>query len=362
MKDLIADIERWQREGEDIAVATLVRAKGSTPRRAGARLCITRAGEMTGSVSGGCVETDVYQRAVQVMDENRCALARYTVEDDIGLEVGLSCGGVIDVLIEPFTDDPAWQAFASAVTNHRQVALCLAMEPESLLGRKRVLLDAGAAVGSIAPELDAQLSSESEGFPSPGTTGNLVLPFGDAKATIFVEHFAPAPRLFIVGGTHTAMVLCRFATEVGFRVTVIDAREPFARPERFPDAEQVVMAWPDQAFDGLGLDADSYVVTLAHDPKFDIPTLERALSAGAIYVGAMGSRGTKKRRWRLLREAGVADVELQRIRAPIGLDLGGRSPVETAIAIVAEMLAVRYGRDGQALSSGAGTIHGSIPP
>ena len=357
MKDLIEDLQRWQQAGEDIAVATLVRAKGSTPRRAGARLCLTRDGRMSGSVSGGCVENDVYLHAVQAMDAGQCRIARYTVEDDVGLEVGLSCGGKIDVLIEPFSADDAWQTFATAVLEHRPVALCLATSPESLMGRKRVLPAGGEPVGSIHPDIDAVLNESIDGFPVAGSTGNVTVPCQDGEATIFIERVSPLPRLFIVGGTHTATIICRFATEVGFRVTIIDAREPFARPERFPDAERVLEAWPDDAFDQLGLDADSYVITLAHDRRFDIPTLKRALEAGVAYIGAMGSRGTKKSRWRQLREAGIGDDQLARIRAPIGLDIGGRSPEETAVAIVAELLAVRYGREGRALSVVDGPIH-----
>jgi len=362
MKDILVTLDRWQSEGEDIAMATLVRVRGSSPRQAGARLFVTRDGRMAGAVSGGCVENDVYQRAVQVMDDGRCTVARYTVADDLGFEVGLSCGGTIDVLIEPFVADPVWQAFAAAVVNRQPVVLYMALAPDALMGRRRLLLDNGEALGSLTPDLDTQLPTGATGLPAPGSTDTLTLPWQDGEATVFIERFVPAPRLFIVGGTHTAMALCRLATELGFRVTVIDAREPFARPERFPEAEQVLMAWPDEAFDKLGLDAGSYVISLAHDPKFDVPTLKRALSAGAIYVGAMGSRKTCKRRLRLLREAGVAADDLQRIRAPIGLDLGGQSPQETVVSIVAEMLVVRYGRDGQALSAGSGAIHGPALP
>lgn len=357
MKDLIEDVQSWRHDGEDIAIATLVRARGSTPRRAGARLFMTRDGRMSGSVSGGCVENDVYLHAVQSMDEEQCRIARYKVEDDVGLEVGLSCGGTIDVLIEPFRDDEVWQAFATAVLEHRPVALCLATAPAELLGRKMVLQEDRHSVGSIAEGIDAALNADVNDFPAAGSTGNVTLPYQDGEATIFIERVMPLPRLFIVGGTHTASIICRLATDVGFRVTIIDAREPFARPERFPEAEQVLNTWPDEAFDRLGLDAESFVITLAHDRKFDIPTLKRALEANAAYIGAMGSRGTKKSRWRLLRDQGFGDDDLARIRAPIGLDIGGRSPEETAVAIVAEMVAVRYGRDGHALSDSDGPIH-----
>jgi xanthine dehydrogenase accessory factor len=357
MKEILANLDRMRSEGEDLAIATLVRVRGSAPRRAGARLCVSRAGTMVGSVSGGCVENDVYRRAIEVMDDGGCALARYSVTDDMDFQVGLSCGGRIEVLIEPLVADPVWEALAAAVSNHRSVVLCTALAPDSLLGRKRLLLADGNSVGSIAPELDAQLQAGAEGLPESGSTRNLTLRWRDDEATVFLESFASAPQLFIVGGTHGAIPICRMATELGFRVTVIDAREPFAKPERFPEAEQVLMAWPDEAFDQLGLEAGCYVISLAHDPKFDVPAITRALQAGAAYIGAMGSRGTCKRRLRLLREAGISETDLRQIRAPIGLDLGGQSPEETAVAIVAEMLAVRYGRDGGPLASGAGSIH-----
>lgn len=357
MKEILADIDRWQQEGEETVLATLVRAYGSAPRPPGARLGLTRSGRMAGSVSGGCVENDVFERAMQVLDQGRPALVQYGISDELAFEVGLSCGGTIEVLLEPFRPDPAWEAVRQAVEGQRPAALVIALSPDSLRGRKCAILADGRRVGGIAGQVDERLAGEVGQLLLEGGTRSLTLPWGEEECTVFIEAFPPPPRLFIVGATHTAIPLCRLAKELGFQVSVIDARGLFATRERFPEADELVRAWPDEVLDKAGLDAYSQVVVLTHDSKFDVPTLARALRSPARYIGFMGSRGTYEQRKEQLRQQGFSEEDLARIRAPIGLDLGGRRPEEAALAVLAEILAVRYGRDGQPLSQKKGAIH-----
>lgn len=357
MKEILPDLDRWQGEGEEVALATLVQVRGSAPRLPGARLAMTRSGRMAGSVSGGCVENDVFEHAMKVLDTGQPMVATYGISDELGFEVGLSCGGSIDVLIEPFAIDKSWEALRQAVESERPAAFAIGLTPVSLLGRKLAASGENEVAGSIESDLDDKVVGEGRRLLLEGGTRVLNLPWRGDETTIFVEAFSPPPRLFIVGATHTAIPLCRMAKELGFRVNIIDARSLFATRERFPEADQVVRGWPDDILDKATLDAHSYLVILTHDPKFDLPTLVRALRSQARYIGAMGSRGTHEQRKAQLRQQGFTDADLARIRAPIGLDIGARSPEEIAMAILAEMLAVRYGRDGRPLSERKAAVH-----
>lgn len=357
MKEILPDLDRWQGEGEEVALATLVQVRGSAPRPPGARLALTRGGKMAGSVSGGCVENDVFEHALKVLDSGQPMIATYGISDELGFEVGLSCGGSIDVLIEPFAIDKSWAALRQAVEGQRPAAFAIGLTPASLLGRKLAAWDEDDPAGSIDSDLDDKVAVEGRRLLLEGGTRVLSLPWRGKEATIYVEAFSPPPRLFIVGATHTAIPLCRMAKQLGFRVNIIDARSLFATRERFPEADEVVRGWPDDVLDEATLDAHSYVVILTHDPKFDHPSLVRALRSRARYIGAMGSRGTHAQRKAQLRQQGFSDADLARIRAPIGLDIGARSPEEIAMAILAEVLAVRYGRGGRPLSEGKAAAH-----
>ena len=350
MREILSHLDRWQRRAEEIALATVVNMHGSAPRPAGARLCVTRSGEMAGSVSGGCVESDVFERALRVLDDGRPALVHYGAADESGFDVGLVCGGSIDVLIEPFAPTEAWQAVREAFERQRPAALCVGLAPDALLGRKLAVLVDGACAGSVDPALDGPLAAEARRLLIEGGATVLDLPWRGEEGRVFVEAFPRRLRLFIVGATHTAVPLCRMARELGFCVTIVDPRSAFATEERFPEADELVRAWPDEAFDGTPLDATAYVVALTHDPKFDLPALARALRSEAAYIGALGSRATHERLKAQLRAQGFGEAELARIHTPVGLDIGGRTPEEIALSIAAEMVAVRRGRDGRPLS------------
>jgi xanthine dehydrogenase accessory factor len=358
MNELLADLDQWRRDDEQVALATLVGVRGSAPRLPGARLAVTRSAGISGSISAGCVESDVFEHAMKVLDAGRPALVTYGIADELGFEVGLSCGGSIDVLIEPFTEGDAWRALRRAVENEEPAAWGIGLAPEPLLGRKLVTVGDDRRHGSIDPALDGEVAAAARRLLPGGGTRSLVLPWGSEEATVFVEAFPSPFRLFIVGATHAAIHLCRMAKLVGFRVSVIDARTAFASAERFPEADEVLRASPDAVFAERALDAYAYVVTLTHDFKIDVPALECALRSGARYVGALGSRRTHARRRERLLERGFGEADLARIRAPVGLDLGGRAPEEIALAILAEMLAVRHGREGGPLSARKASIYG----
>jgi xanthine dehydrogenase accessory factor len=377
MRDLLPHLDRWQREGEEIALATVVRVRGSAPRRPGARLAVTRSGRMAGSVSGGCVESDVYERAQRVLDDGRPIVVTYGAADELGLEVGLACGGSIDVLIEPYAPSVAREALRRALETRRPVAFCVAIEPGASRGRALTVatneavasdiapvLDAqpvdgvdSAACGSIAPELDAEIAALASRLLGGSPPLVIELPSRDETVEVFIEAFSPSPRLFIIGATHTAIPLCRIAKQVGFEVTVVDAREVFATEERFPEVDSLLRAWPDEAFEKIELTPDCHVVALTHDPKFDLPALALALRSRAGYIGALGSRQTHARRREQLRGLGFSEAELARIRTPVGLDIGGRTPEEVALSIIAEMVAQRRGRDGRPLVERSAPIH-----
>ena len=344
MEDVQPSLRQWQTEGEEIALATVVRVQRSAPRPPGARLAVTRSGRMAGSVSGGCVEADVVERAMRALDSGRPCLANYGIADELGFQVGLSCGGSIDVFIEPYGPTTEWEALRQAVEEQRPAAYAIGLAPGSLLGRKLTLLPGEESVGSIAPELDKQLEAAATEMLHTGGAQVVALPWQGEEAQVFLEVFAPPPQLAIVGATHTAISLGRLAAEVGFQVSVIDARSALATEERFPHVHRLTRAWPEEAFAANPLASHSYVVVLTHDPKFDIPALACALRSDATYIGAQGSRITQAARRKELLARGFTEADLERIRAPIGLDIGSRTPPELAVSILAELLAVRYGK------------------
>jgi xanthine dehydrogenase accessory factor len=348
MRDVLGDLQRWRDEGEEIAIATLVSAWGSAPRLPGARFAMTRSGRIAGSLSGGCIEGDLFERAMEVLDTGRPRLLEYGISDEMAFEVGLSCGGRIEAFVEPFRADAPWAAARDALAGRRDCVYVTALAPDALAGRHMTLLADAATVGSIDSAIAVAFVPAEAGRTSDARVINA--PMRDGEAKILVERFAPAPRLFIVGATHVAAALARQAKMVGFGVTVIDARRLFATPERFPDADEIVIGWPDDGLAAAALGGGDYVVVATHESKFDVPALAAALRSEARYVGLLGSRATLALRADQLRALGFGEPHVARIHAPIGLDLGGRSPEEIALAIAAEMTMARY-------SAQSGPVH-----
>jgi xanthine dehydrogenase accessory factor len=344
MREIALQLRDWLERGEQVALGTLVHVQKSAPRLPGAHCAVTASGEIAGAISAGCVESDLFEWSQSVLATGEPKLVSYDVSDSDAMRIGLTCGGAIEVLLEPLAaHSVAWSAVLADVAHDKAAASAVAIAPPPLLGRRLFLV--GEATGSIEPSIDAQIEAAlREQIAAGGGSRNLELPLGDQTARIFVEAIAPPPRLVVVGATQTALPLCRMAKELDFHVTVVDPREVYSSRERLAEADVVVREWPDAAFARVPLDA-AYVVTLTHDEKFDLPSLRAALRSTARYIGALGSRRTHAKRVEALRAEGFGDADIARIHAPVGLDLGGRAPAEIALAVLAEIVAVRFGRD-----------------
>ncbi|MFN8019423.1 MAG: XdhC family protein [Acidimicrobiales bacterium] len=340
--------------GERLAVATVVRTWRSAPRPAGASMAVAADGTAIGSISGGCVEGAVYTAALEVLETGEPQLCRYGVSDDDAFGVGLTCGGTIEVLVELATRH-AWahlEPLAEAREAGRPAVLATVVEGEHVASH--LLVDADGHVGTLGTAgLDAAVADQARALLGGGPAG--VARFDDAA--VFLQPFVPKPQLLVLGAIDFASALCRLGKMTGHYVVVCDARAVFTTPERFPDADEVVVDWPHRLLERTAIRPSTAICVLTHDHKYDVPALEVALRSPAAYVGAMGSRRTHERRLGLLRDAGLAPSELARLRSPIGLDLGASSPEETAVAIIAEVLAVRHGAEARPLRDLSGPIH-----
>ncbi len=368
MRDILDQIAKWWDADETFGLATVVRTFSSAPREPGAALAVSPEGEVVGSVSGGCVEGAVYELAAEVIASGRPVLQRYGVSDDTAFSVGLTCGGIIDIFVEPISKEryPDFGDTARAVWAGEPVAVATVIEGPGMLGARRVIWPAEHephATGTLGSgdRLDQATDDDARGMLAQGLTG--VRHYGADgerrmdELSVFVQSFAPPPRMLVFGAIDFAAAVARIGKFLGYRVTVCDARPVFATTARFPDADEVVTDWPHRYLSGITTDERTVICVLTHDPKFDVPVLEVALRAPAAYIGAMGSRRTHEDRMDRLREAGMTVDELARLRSPVGLDLGARTPEETAVAIAAELIQLRWGGSGQPLTSTAGRIH-----
>lgn len=341
MRELVATLDEWARSDAEVGLATVVRTSGSTPRPAGARLAVTRDGRMVGSVSGGCLEGAVVAE-VQATLEGRAParILHYGISDEMGWQVGLSCGGSVDILVETLRwdgSDPVLVAAREAALANRGVALLSVLEGEGVGARAALVEGGGWTQGPGGGRLPTLLAAPVAQRLRTGSAG-VELAEG---VPVFVDAIVPAPHLAIVGAVDIATFLTRMAGAAGHRVTVIDPRRAFLTPERFPDADGLVASWPHEALPSLGLGPRDAAVCLAHDPKIEDPALTLLARSPVGYVGAIGSRKTHATRVARLREAGLGEDELARIHSPVGLALGAATPAEIAVAILAEMVAVR---------------------
>jgi xanthine dehydrogenase accessory factor len=311
MREVLEELNEWTSSGEEIALATVVETWGSSPRPLGSKMLVTRSGKMAGSVSNGCIEGAVFEEAQKVLKSGEPKLAAFGVSDDVAFEVGLACGGHIEVYVQPLHGV------------HKQLI-------EMLNRNEPATLRTNMASGET--ELTQGAASNTE----------LARRDGD----LFVEPFRRPAHLVIIGAIHIAIPLHRLAKLMGYRVTVIDARKKFATKDRFPEADELILAWPDEAMKKVRIDNSTFVVVLTHDPKFDLPALRSVLKEDAGYIGAIGSRKTNQNRFDALRAEGFTEEQLARVHGPIGLDLGGRGAEETALGILAEITAVRFGGSG----------------
>lgn len=369
MLDIAEELDRWAREGRDFAVATVVAVGGSAPRGPGAALAVDGHGTAIGSVSGGCVEAAVYDLCVQALQDGEAVRERFGYSDEDAFAVGLTCGGVVDVLVTPVRGDAPDRAVVAAAlaaaAGGGAAALARVVEgPAGRLGRALLVRPDGSYEGSLGglPGLDGAAVAEAHALLEAGRTGEFGLgETGERCAaggiTVFVESSVPPPRMIVFGAVDFAAALVRTGKFLGYRVTVCDARPVFATRERFPEADEVVVDWPHRYLRGTETDGRTVLCVLTHDAKFDIPLLETALRLPVAFVGAMGSRRTHEDRDRRLRETGLTARERARLRSPIGLDLGARTPEETALSIAAEIVAARRGGSGVPLTGSRTPIH-----
>jgi len=404
VRDILDPITKWWDSGETFGLATVVRTFRSAPREPGAALAVSTEGEVTGSVSGGCVEGAVYELAREVCETGQPVLQTYGVSDDDALAVGLTCGGILHIFVEPVdpTSFPELGEVAAAIAEGEPVALATVIEGPGRVGSRRVIwAGTGPSAGTEPAEAEPAETEPAEAEPAdsgPTDTQSATLRRSGASGTlgagdrldqavdddargmlaqgltgvrrygahgerrgddlaVFVHSFAPPPRMLVFGAIDFAAAVARAGKFLGYRVTVCDARRIFATPARFPEADEVVVDWPHRYLAGTPVDARTVICVLTHDPKFDVPLLEVALRTPAGYIGAMGSRRTHEDRLARLRDAGLSAAELARLRSPIGLDLGARTPEETAVSVAAELIQLRWGGSGQPLTATSGRIH-----
>jgi xanthine dehydrogenase accessory factor len=377
VRDILDEVHPWYLTGEAFGLATVVSTFHSAPRQPGAAMAVSAAGTVVGSVSGGCVEAAVYEEAQEVRVSGRPVLRRYGVSDDQAFEVGLTCGGTLEVFVEPVSRRtfPELPAVVASLDASEPVAVATAVTgPQAVPGTPghRLVVWPDRCSGSLgSAALDRAVLLDARGLLDAGATG--LRRYGAAgqrrgeDVAVFVASFAPPPRMLVFGAIDFAAALAEVGAFLGYRVTVCDARPVFATAARFPHAHEVVVRWPhdylaEEAAAGR-IDDRTVVAVLTHDPKFDVPLLATALSLpGLAYVGVLGSRRTHRDRLARLREAGVDERQLSRLSSPAGLDLGARTPQETAVSITAEIIAARWNGTGRRLSLTDGPIHAAVQP
>ncbi|MEZ0578254.1 XdhC family protein [Nocardioides sp. MH1] len=370
MREVLPELLRWWEAGETVGVGTVIATFQSAPRPPGASMLVGPDGSAVGSVSGGCVEGAVYELGQEVVASGTPVLQRYGVSDDDAFAVGLTCGGILDVYVERVDQQtfPELGEIAREIEAGSPIAVATVVEhPDPAMLGRRALVRADAMSASLGSErIDDAVHDDALGLLASGHSGTLTYgPDGERRGEgmrVFVWAFAPRPRMLVFGAIDFAAAVARVGSFLGYHVTVCDARPVFATTSRFPDADEVVVDWPHRYLaaehEAGRIDPRTVVTVLTHDPKFDVPLLEVALRLPELsYVGAMGSRRTHDDRLARLREAGLTDAEIDRLSSPIGLDLGARTPEETAISIAAEIVAGRWGGSGEPLATTAGRIH-----
>lgn len=332
MKEIVHDIDNWLARGESIALATVIQTWGSSPRPAGAKMAFTAGGEIAGSVSGGCVEGAVIEAGQETLHTGQPQMLHFGVSDETAWDVGLACGGMVDVLVQRL--DMAVYAFIRTLIAQNQAAAVITIIRGPGLGESLAAAANGRTAGTVGNALNEPAIHLARSAKQPHTT------FLTDEIEVFVDILRPSPTLVMVGGVHIAITLASFAKTAGYRTVVVDPRRAFGSAARFPHADVLISAWPDEAFEQIELTRETAVALLTHDPKIDDPALKIALNSPVFYIGALGSRKTHAKRKRRLQKMGFDEAAISRIHAPIGLNIGARTPEEIALSTMAEIIAV----------------------
>jgi xanthine dehydrogenase accessory factor len=347
MLDVLPTLMLWLDKKLDIAIAIVVKTWGSSPRQPGAWMVVNENGEFAGSVSGGCVEGAVIDTALRSIRTQKTDYLHFGVSDETAWEVGLACGGEIDIYLRPVLQSQpdlveAYLKLGEIVREETSYTIAHVVQgPEGYPGQYYFASEVGQKFGEMDEELRGWVfdGGEDEGRWTTTSIKDEELP--DGVVSIFIEHHRPMPKLVIVGGVHIAIPLAKQAKSLGFAVFIIEPRRAFSEGSRFPEVDQILSVWPDAGLDEIGIDSSTAVAVLTHDPKIDDPALRMALMSPAFYVGALGSKTTQEKRRKRLLDGGLTEAQLDKLHAPIGLDLGGRAPAEIALSIMAEIVAVR---------------------
>ena len=370
MQEIISEISHWLEEEESIAIATGIETWGSAPRGVGAKMALTASGKIAGSVSGGCVEGAVINAGIEVLRTRQAQLLCFGVEDETAWRVGLACGGTIEIFVQPLRE-VILHALLEA-TGRPNATVTIVRGPSELLGRQLLFVKNERGAGGLGEGLDEPATDAAREALQEGRSCRMEFSCSDQdtasmevarqrpaalqphalgvrqgeKAEIFIEVTLPPPTLISVGGVHTSIALTKIAHMLGYRTVVVDPRRAFGNAERFPHVGNLLHAWPDKALDQVGLNSSTAVAVLTHDPKLDDPALQVALPSPAFYVGALGSRATTVKRHKRLVQSGLAAEHLDRLHAPIGMHIGSSTPEEIALAVMAQIVAVRHGLQG----------------
>lgn len=341
MQEVIADIMRWRGRGEAVALATVVQTWGSAPRKVGAKMAISAHGEISGSVSGGCVEGAVVEEAMPVLHTGKAKLLHYGIADEMGWEVGLACGGNIQIFVEPLHAEFFDMTKTLAETEGLGAVATVINGPDELVGRKLMVVRGQEAVlGSVRADLDGRIAEVAHSTIARGH--DALVSWQEMGIELFIDAQLPSPVLVMVGGVHIAVALADLAKRMGYRTVVVDPRHAFGSDARFPHVDRLIRQWPGDAFAQINLHENMAVAILTHDPKIDDPALQAVLRSPVFYIGALGSSRTHQQRVRRLLGAGFGEAEIARVHAPIGLEIEADTPEEIALAVMAQVVKTRH--------------------
>lgn len=342
MREIWNELKKWRVEGKKAALATVVKVSGSSLRPEGSKMLLSSDGSISGSVTGGCVEGAVFEETGAVLKSGSPKLLSYGVTNEQAWEVGLSCGGSVEIFVESL-DSPFWQTIENSLAyalESNQLAAVATIITGHAAGRKLFILKDGSTKGTLGDkDLDKEIMDP---LPENWATHQPFTHTLNNGDVVFIDFIVPPPRLIIVGASHIAIPLVALANTLDYQTIVVDARSAFATQERFPHADELIVGWPTEVLEKLNIDAATCLVCLSHDDKLDNPSLLFAINSDARYIGALGSRVTTANRMAALREEGATEEQLARIHAPVGLKIGGRSPAEIALSIMAEIVATAH--------------------